>query len=175
MLMQKKIAYIFLVSVILAGCSFGDNDDLYDYMNEVKTRKGGKIPPLPEIKTYELFSYNADELRDPFKEIGEEAAITSSVNDRAGVQLDTQRHKETLEAYPIDALKFVGHLEREHRKWAIVTSPDKLVHRVTEGNYIGQNYGKITEIYEDKIAVTEVVSDGHGGWVEREASLPLSE
>jgi len=40
---------------------------------------------------------------------------------------------------------------------------------------MGQNYGKIVNITESEVEVTEIVSDGLGGWIERQASLALSE
>jgi type IV pilus assembly protein PilP len=64
-------------------------------------------------------------------------------------------------------------LERDDERWAIVTSPDALVHRVKIGNYVGQNFGRITAVTESQLEVTELVPDGLGGWIEREAALSM--
>ena len=40
---------------------------------------------------------------------------------------------------------------------------------------MGMNYGKITSINESKITLLEIIEDGMGGWIEREAALSLSE
>jgi type IV pilus assembly protein PilP len=40
---------------------------------------------------------------------------------------------------------------------------------------VGQNYGKIISINESEVDITEIVPDGLGGWMERQASLALSE
>ena len=43
----------------LTACG-GDMDDLDQYINEVKSRPGGRIDPLPEVKPYQGFTYVAD-------------------------------------------------------------------------------------------------------------------
>ncbi len=49
------------------------------------------------------------------------------------------------------------------------------MHRVLRGNYLGQNEGRITDIQASRITVSEIVPDGLGGYMERAASLALSE
>ena len=58
---------LLAATVGLAACG-GDNDDLDQYINEVKARPGGRIEPLPEITPYEVFTYVADVegVRSPF-------------------------------------------------------------------------------------------------------------
>jgi len=40
---------------------------------------------------------------------------------------------------------------------------------------MGQNYGRINAISDDHIDLTELVSNGNGGWMERPASIALGE
>lgn len=167
-----------LVSVSLlaaiSGCSDIGLADLHRYVESVKARPAERIPPLPEFKMYETFSYSAGNLRDPFVMFQDEAEIEQTAGPEiAGPKPDEQRNKETLEQYPLDSLRYVGLLEKDSEQWAIVTSPDKLVHRVKVGNYIGQNYGKITTVTESELLISELVPDGMGRWIEREAALSL--
>ena len=69
----------------------------------------------------------------------------------------------------------VGTLNIAGRSYGLVQSKDGLVHRVLPGNYIGQNDGRVSSVTPSKINVTEIVPDGLGGYMERPASLPLSE
>ena len=69
----------------------------------------------------------------------------------------------------------VGTLSQKNGVWAIIKAPDGLVYRVKRNNYLGQNYGRITKISEDKVELTEIVPDGLGGWQERSASLVLAD
>lgn len=160
----------------ITACSDSGFSDLNEYVASVKARPAARIPPLPEFKTYETFAYSAEELRDPFVLLQDEAEmVQATAPATSGPKPDENRNRETLEGYPLDTLRFVGQLEKENEKWAIVTSPDSLVHRVKVGNYMGQNYGKITAVTESQLEITELVSDGMGGWIERKAALSLGD
>jgi len=54
-------------------------------------------------------------------------------------------------------------------------APDKVTYRVRPGNYLGQSDGRITAIYEDRIEMVELVPDGAGGWLERQAKIALED
>lgn len=159
-----------LLIAAIPGCSGTvGHSDLEQFVNEVKGRKGGRIAPMPEFKTYESFDYSVSKKRDPFTP----TASTPEARADNGIRPDAGRHKESLEQFPLDTLVFAGHLERDGKKWAIVTAPDGLVYRVQEGNFIGQNYGEIVAISENEISIVEIVPDGVGGWIERQAALAL--
>lgn len=173
------VAMAVVATLTLTGCADDDMVDLRDFVAQEKAKPAGRIPPLPAFETYVTVPYAAGHLRDPFMPFMEAV-------DEAGAQGDTQAaqssvrppstHKpEPLEKFPLDALKFVGLLERQGERWAIITAPDKLVHRVKVGNYLGENYGKIVSITETKIELMETVSNGLGGWVERPATLSVVE
>jgi len=160
--------------LLSAGCGKESHDDLQAWVTQVKGSKSGRVEPLPEFKSYETHSYSVHELRDPFTPDAGEAEMEQSEGAN-GIQPDASRRREALEAFPLDSLNYVGELSRAGERWAIVTSPDGLVHRVQTGNYIGQNHGKIHTITEARLEITEIIPDGMGGWIEREASLALSE
>lgn len=169
---RVALGVAFLAAI--SACSDIGLYDLQRYVESVKARPAERIPPLPEFKMYETFAYSAGNLRDPFTMLKDEAVLEVSTGvEVAGPKPDEQRNKETLEQYPLDSLHYVGLLEKENETWAIVTSPDKLVHRVKAGNYIGQNYGKITTVTESELLISELVPDGMGRWIERDAALSL--
>lgn len=166
---------VALLSIALAaGCSSGGHQDLENYVARIKAKKSGRIEPLPEFKTYESYAYAVDQMRDPFTPSG---GVPDEIPETTGTGIspNMNRNREALEAFPLDTLKFVGHLAKGGQEWAVVTAPDDLVYRVTEGNYMGQNYGRITAISESKIQLTEIVSDGMGGWIERPATLAIAD
>lgn len=161
-----------LVCLPLAGCS-GDNiADLRSYVQETKARPKGKIPPLPEIKPHETYAYSAAGLRDPFAP-PQAAAPPAPVANK--LTPDTHRQKEVLEEYPLDALKMVGTVKNSKETWSLVRAPDGIIYRVRPNNYMGQNFGKIVRISDESIDLVETIEDGQGGWLERPASLVLSE
>jgi type IV pilus assembly protein PilP len=156
-----------LAATTLAGCS-GGNSDLQAYIDEVKARPGGRIDPLPQVKPYETFTYEANSLRSPFQPDRPGGGRASG-----GPRPDADRPKEYLEQFPLDTLAMVGTLTQNGATYGLVQSQDGLVHRVLPGNYIGQNDGRVVAITQAEIAVEELVPDGIGGFYRRSASIGL--
>jgi type IV pilus assembly protein PilP len=160
----------------LAACSSDPTADLEVYVEEVKSKQTARIEPLPEFKPYESFAYQANDLRDPFTEptfSHPQAKIAEATNN--GIKPDFDRPTEPLEEFPLDSLRMVGTLEQNEENWALINDTDGTIHRVQPGNYAGQNHGKITRVTEFEVELTEIVPDGIGGWVERQASIAISE
>lgn len=172
---MRRVSWLLLAALVLLGGCAGDGmDDLRDFVKNAHADKKPRVEPLPDIKPYEAFAYAAQDLTDPFSA----ANLTprSLAQARAGgPRPDMNRRKEPLEDYPLDALKMVGTLSRGKQTWAIIQDKDGGVHRVQKGNYIGQNFGRITRIGEEKIDLVEMVQGALGDWVEREASLAIQE
>ena len=167
-----KHGFILILSVLgLAACG-GDMDDLDQYINETKAKPGGRIEPLPEITPYEVFTYIADAqgLRSPFV-----PDTPQSASAGGGTRPDLDRSREYLESFPLDTLGMVGTLNIGDTLYGLVQTADGLIHRVVPGNYMGQNDGRITEISESEIALVEIISDGIGGYIERDAAVGLSD
>jgi type IV pilus assembly protein PilP len=165
----KRIVLIAAVLATVAGCST-DLDDLQGRITEVKSRPGGRIEPLPEVKPYETFSYAATELRSPFIQGMPAAAMAPGA-----VRPDLNRPREFLEQFSLDTLRMVGTLRLQGRTYGLIQTQDGLVHRVLPGNRVGQSDGRITAIEEGKISLIEIVTDGMGGFIERPAAIALSE
>ena len=157
----------------LAACG-GNQNDLDQYINEVKARPGGRIEPLPEITPYEVFSYVADAegVRSPFVPDTPQATTTGS---GGGIRPDSDRSREFLEGFPLDTLRMVGTLDMGDTMYGLVQTSDGLIHRVVPGNYMGQNDGRINTIDESEIELVEIISDGIGGYIERDAAISLSD
>jgi type IV pilus assembly protein PilP len=149
-------------------------NDLDRYINEVKARPGGRIEPLPEITPYEVFTYVADTegFRSPFIPDSPQAASTSDVG---GARPDPERSREFLEQFPLDTLRMVGTLELGGTQFGLVQTADGLIHRVVPGNYMGQNDGRIVAINDSEIELIEIISDGIGGYLERQAAVGLAD
>jgi type IV pilus assembly protein PilP len=162
---------LILSAVGLAACG-GDMDDLDQYINEVKAKPGGRIEPLPEITPYEVFMYAADKqgMRSPFIPDTPQASSASG-----GTRPDRDRSREYLESFPLDTLSMVGTLYMGNTNYGLIRTADGLIHRVVPGNYMGQNDGRITEVSESEVALVEIISDGIGGYIERDAAVGLAD
>lgn len=164
-----------VLALSLAGCSSSNTTDLRTFVTDVRNRQQARIEPLPEFKPYETFLYQASDLRSPFSPSTPSQAEQVLTGNANSIHPDANRPRETLEDFPLDTLRMVGTLEQQGQSWGLVLASDGTIHRVQPGNYAGQNHGKIKEITEYEIALTEIVPDGLGGWMERPASLVLSE
>ena len=169
---SMKSGLVLVLALGLAACG-GDMDDLDQYINEIKAKPGGRIDPLPEITPYEIFTYVADAqgLRSPFVPDSPQASGSGA----GGARPDPDRSREYLESFPLDTLGMVGTLYIGETMYALVQTSDGLIHRVVPGNYLGQNDGRITDISESEIALVEIISDGIGGYIERDAAVSLSD
>ena len=163
----SKLAVVLLALAALAGCA-RDSSDLERYISEVKARPAGPIEPIPEIKPFESFTYPEGALRDPFAPLDFSPAQASS--QAGGPRPDPNRPREILEDFPLDTLRMVGILQQHDNLWALIRDPSGTIHRVQTNNYLGQNHGRIIEISERAVVLRELIPDGMGGWIEREAS-----
>lgn len=164
-----------LAALLLTGCA-EDMSDLRQFVKQVKQRPGGKIEPLPDFEPYQGFTYDSAALRNPFQPRSAFASDEEEEEESgSGLKPDFDRTKEPLEQYPLDSLKMVGTLSRDGQRRGLVRDPNGIIHRVVPGNYLGQNHGRIVSVDPGNIEVVEIVRDGQDGWMEREASLALSE
>ena len=169
---HSRTFVLFALTAVLTGCA-GDMDDLDTYINETLAKPGGRIEPLPEITPYEVFAYVADAegLRSPFTP--DSPQVTQSAGN--GTRPDPERSREFLEQFPLDTLRMVGTLQQGGTSYGLVQDSEGLIHRVVPGNYLGQNDGRIVEITDSKIGLIEIISDGIGGYLEREAAVGLAD
>ncbi|MCS6947651.1 MAG: pilus assembly protein PilP [Steroidobacteraceae bacterium] len=162
---------MFVALLALTGCTSRDSD-LEQFLETTRKEPGGNVAPLPEVKPYEAFTYTAQSLRSPFMPT---SPNSGSLAGGPAVRPDSKRNREILEQYSLDQLRMVGTLSINGRFYGLVKVKDGLVHRVLPGNYMGQSDGKITEITASRITLSEIVPDGLGGYMERQASLALNE
>ena len=177
----KSCTAVFLSLAVLAGCT-KDDTQLRNWIAEKKSEPPPPVDPIPPITPHEQFIYSASHLRDPFEDVLSRSATAdgqdgAQPNGTASAP-ETNRPPEPLESYPLDALRMVGTLEREDETeelFALIQAPDSTVTRVTVGNYLGQNYGRVTSIADYEIQLTEKIPDGNGGWIDRESSIAIVE
>jgi type IV pilus assembly protein PilP len=167
---RLKLLLSCVLSVALVACGTDEGDDLDQYMRDAAKDIKPRVKPLPEVKPYLALQYNADGiLTDPFR--ARKAISKSSV-----LQPNMNRPKEPMEAYPLESLKYVGMLSRNKLTYALLKTPDNAVQQVKLGNYVGQNFGKVTQISDSEVVLKEIVQDElSGDWIERNSNLALQE
>lgn len=169
---------VLLVPFLIAGCGDGENEDIKKWMAETSKDMRGRVEKIDEPKKFEPFKYESDKLVDPFNASKvtalAEAGKQQGPKNAGGPRPDLSRPKEVLEAFSIENLRMVGAMQQKGVSYAIIKA-DANLHRVKVGNYIGQNYGKITKITETEVMVQEMIEDGSGEYVYRDSTLVLQE
>jgi type IV pilus assembly protein PilP len=162
---------VIQLCLFLFACQGGKGDDLDRFIEESGQNMRAKVDPLPEVRPYVPMEYNADGiLINPFK-------ARKALADGAGkLQPNLSRPREPLESYPLESLKFVGSIEKLKLKYGLIQTPDTSVQQVRVGNYLGQNFGMVTDITESGVSIKEIVQDElTGDWIERTASVDLQD
>ncbi len=166
--MGTKRLLIIACSLVLAACS-SDEEDIRAWMAQQEQGMRGNVKPLPEIKPFPVVAYDAENQVPPFAASRLEPEAKAS---RGGPDLN--RRREPLESYPLESLQLVGVLRQGGNVHAIVRA-DKSLYQVRLGNYLGQDYGVVTEIGDAELTLRELVEDVNGDWVERTSKLQLQE
>ena len=68
----------------------------------------------------------------------------------------------------------VGTMQRKDGLVALL-KVGTLLYQVRQGQYLGQNYGRVIAISENELRLREIAQDAAGEWIERPAALQLQE
>ena len=164
-------------AVLLAACGTAGDEDLAAWTAQQRATVKPKVEPVAEPKPYAPQAFTQVSELSPFSE----EKLTNSFRDEVKsastsglLAAELNRRKEPLEALPLDTMAMVGLLDRKGQRVALVRA-NNLLYQVRTGNYLGQNYGRITRISETQITLREIVQDAAGEWIERSATLDLQE
>lgn len=158
----------------LTGCS-AESEELSAWTEQQKREVKPSVQPLAPPKKFNPQPYHGAAAVEPFSAQKLTVALKQEARQPNSVlSSEMNRRKEPLEAYPLDSMTMVGSVDRLGRRFALLRV-DKLLYQVKAGDYIGQNYGRITKIDETQIVLREIVQDAAGEWIERPASLQLQE
>lgn len=158
----------------LAACG-GESDELQAWMEQQRREVRPNVTPLSPPKRFDPQPYEQAAAVEPFST--QKLTVALKQEARAPNSLyagEVNRRKEPLEAYPLDSMAMVGSVSRGGRPFALL-KVDNLLYQVKVGDYLGQNFGKVTAITETEVTVREVVQDAAGEWIERPAALQLQE
>jgi type IV pilus assembly protein PilP len=161
-------------AALLAGCS-ADTDELRGWIDQQRRDAKPSVEPLTPPRKFDPAPYAGARAVEPFSPQKLSVAIKQEVRQvNSLVSAELNRRKDPLESYPLDAMTMVGSVTKQTRPFALLRV-DKLLYQVKLGDYLGQNYGKITKITETEIGLREIVQDAAGEWIERPTTLQLQE
>lgn len=175
---QSHVALLGAVVFGLLGCDASGEGELREWMAQERSQTQPHVTPLTEPKQFVPQQYKIQAEFEPFNPQRLTLALrrdsTQIASNAALIAPELVRRKEPLEAFPLDAMAMVGSLMKTGKPTALL-KVDNLIYQVGVGDYLGQNYGRITGITETAVQLREIVQDATGDWMERAASLELQE
>ena len=174
-----RTGWLLLASTLaLTACSASDEDELRSWMAQERVNARPRITPLEEPKAFSPQAYLGGDGMDPFSllkltQVWRRETQQANANTSL-ISAELNRRKEPLESEPLDSMTMVGSLDKKGMPTALV-KVGALLYQVRVGNYLGQNYGKVTRITETSIQLREIVQDGSGDWIEKTSTLELQE
>ena len=160
--------------MLATGCA-DEQDELQQWMEQQKREVKPSVLPLNAPKKFNPQPYASVDGVEPFSTQKLTVALKQEARQpNSLVSAEINRRKEPLEAYPLDSMSMVGSVMKQGRQYAFMRV-DNLLHNVKVGDYLGQNYGKITKISETDVSLREIVQDAAGEWIERTSAIQLQE
>jgi type IV pilus assembly protein PilP len=177
--MMKKLWLAVAAAGVLSACGQSDNEEVQRWMAEQRASTRPQVTPIPEPKKFAPQAYTQEASVEPFsnQKLTQALRRDSQQAGTASAALlapELARRKEPLESYPLDSMAMVGSLQKRGEPVALI-KVDNLLYQVKSGNYLGQNYGRVTKIGETELVLRELVQDAAGEWIERNATLQLQE
>ena len=173
---MKRILLIALFGT-LAACSGEGHDDLKQWMADNSKDLRGSVPKLPEVLPYQPVPYDVEGMLDPFKpnKIEPESKNRQGAANGGAFQPDfdaRELRNSLLEKYPIESLRMIGFLNINKKPMAVIQVEDK-VKQIKVGDYIGLDFGMVTQISDREVELRELIQDSAGDWSERKSTLYL--
>ncbi len=165
---------VLAATTALSACA-GQQEELQAWMEQQRKEVKPSVTPLAAPKRFDPEPYRTSEAVEPFS--AQKLTVALKQESRQPNSLlasELNRRREPLEGYPLDAMSMVGSIIKGGKPQALLRV-DNLLYQVKAGDYLGQNYGRVTRISETEVSLREVVQDAAGEWIERPATLQLQE
>lgn len=165
---------LIVITALLAACG-GDVEELQTWAEAKRREAKPSVPKLVPPKKFDPEPYSSAQSVEPFSNQKLSIALkqeSKQLNPLLASEMT--RRKEPLESYPLDSMTMVGSFAKGGQPFALLRV-DNLLYQVKVGDYLGQNYGRISKIGETDLSLREVVQDATGEWTERITTLQLQE
>nr|WP_086940665.1 pilus assembly protein PilP [Thaumasiovibrio occultus] len=176
--MQRLHSKTFFVSTLvvitLAGCKANSGPSPVDQFTLMRSRATARVEPLPTEYLAKHVPFEPVVGRAPFSVPMPQRSTTLANNDDCW-QPDLDRKTQKLEQFEIDSLAVKGIMGGRNGRWALVQTPNGQVERVTVGQYMGLNYGRVEAVTQSGIEVKESLQDGLGCWQARSLKLAVNQ
>ncbi|MDR3158153.1 MAG: pilus assembly protein PilP [Zoogloeaceae bacterium] len=162
-----------LVGVMALGLMACSNQDNLEAWMEESTRDiKVSIDPIPQMTPYMPAAYDVASLLDPFNS-AKIVPMGRGHKSAGGPDFEARELRNNImERYSLESMNMIGVLNLNNQTMAAILV-DNLVRQVKLGDYIGVDFGVVTQITDNEVTIKEVVEDRNGEWVERINTLKL--
>ncbi len=174
---MKRLLCIATGALLLSalGACAPDNEELTQWMEQQHKEVRPSVAPVYPPKKFDPQAYLGATGVEPFGAQKLIAASGAAAGRSNAVLAAAKAHTaQELESYPLDSMTMVGTLHQGGKSHALLMVDNRL-HDVKVGDYIGQNYGRITGISDTEITLNETVQDATGEWIDRTSTLQIQE
>lgn len=165
---------VALAVAALTACGLSDEAQIRQWMADQRKTIHPVLQKVSEPIAFTPYSYDPHGRLDPFDP---QKILMTMTQERfrgvaSGLRPNLTRRREPLEAFALDQIRMVG-MMREGQANVALLEANGTVHLVRVGNYIGQNFGRVTNISETEVDLRELYQDAAGEWEERPQKLEL--
>ncbi|MDA0128807.1 pilus assembly protein PilP [Vibrio sp. MarTm2] len=169
--MKNKLALLGL-SLFLLGCQ-ANEESLDEFVAQVERKARQDVVDLKPVFDFQISAYQSHNLREPFV-LPQAALVLNQPLAKTDCWQPAKRRKTgQLERFPLSKLRLKGVMGSGGRVSALVQTPEGNVVKVSSGQYIGLNNGKVTHVADDYLKINETLPDGLGCWNKRSVKLAL--
>jgi type IV pilus assembly protein PilP len=165
---------LMLAVTLLSACGPSRQDNLREWMEEQRKASVPSVKKIPAPQPFKHLPYEQGDRKDPFTK-QYFVALANAEAEKANPDLSLAqkaRPRQPLESIPLEAMNFVGMLQKQGRSVGLVRA-NGVVHQVVPGQYIGKNFGKVLRVDEAGIQLREIAQDAGGKWLERDSYLRI--
>ncbi|SON50932.1 pilus assembly protein PilP [Vibrio tapetis] len=171
---SKQKGIIVVVGVwLLVGCQV-ESEPIDVFIAQSRLNAKAHVSDLKQVHAFKAIQFDAGIKREPFvlPEVAKAAVKPHESLDCWQPKARSKRSK--LEQYPLEQLRLNGVMGSGGRLSGIIHLPTGIMSKVTKGNYIGRNNGKVVEVTNQYVLVQEVLPDGLGCWQKRQTKLSMN-
>jgi type IV pilus assembly protein PilP len=169
-MINKKIVLLLLCVTTFALQACSSEESLEDWVLREQSNAKGNIVPLP------LLTAEIEEPRIEFALNGLDPFNYLRLKQVPNVgSVDMSRPKQYLEQFGLDQLAMVGSVIDSNVNYALIKVNEDTIYKVKIGDYIGQNYGKITRITERRVDFDETQENETGDWASKPNYLAIDD
>lgn len=170
---NKLITASIISTLLLSGCYSSEKKESPEsIIAKIRAENYySDAEKISNLQSYSIVNYESFDKKSPFEKFVNKKIIVNKEENM--IKPDMSREKEKLEQYDMSMLSLVGVIKGKDGNIAIINDGKKN-NMVSVGNYLGKNYGKITDIKEDSLTVEEIIKNEiNDYWLKKELEIKI--